>query len=253
MRYRDKIDRLLGASSGSAAGPAIEATEVAPNEISTLGHRCANPKTARYLFEPETRVLSPWISYNRGPNPANFIGAYSYINNGGYLRDRILIGRYCSIGRRTTIGAGMHPMERLSTSRFLKGGGRPYSADESRHLRRDGTAPRMPTVIGCDVWIGDGAVVMPGIEIATGSIIGANAVVTRNTEPYGIYAGLPARRISDRFSPALAERLLATEWWEYDPETLNTLPTRNVFEFLDAIEGGPPPAVHFATYRISPH
>lgn len=49
-----------------------------------------------------------------------------------------------------------------------------------------------------DVWIGSGARILDGVTIAYGSVIGAGAVVTRPTERFGIYAGIPARRIGDR-------------------------------------------------------
>lgn len=39
---------------------------------------------------------------------------------------------------------------------------------------------------------------MPGVEIAKGCIIGAGAVVTKNTKPYGIYGGVPAKRMKER-------------------------------------------------------
>lgn len=53
-------------------------------------------------------------------------------------------------------------------------------------------------VIEDDVWLGWGVVVLPGIKIAKGSIIGANAVVTKNTDAYGVYGGVPAQKISER-------------------------------------------------------
>ena len=56
----------------------------------------------------------------------------------------------------------------------------------------------LPTVIGDDVWIGANAVVLPGTEIATGTIVSAGAVVTQTTEPYSIVAGVPARMIARR-------------------------------------------------------
>jgi hypothetical protein len=37
------------------------------------------------------------------------------MNAGGYIRDRVFVGRYCSIGRRVTLGAGMHNMYGVST------------------------------------------------------------------------------------------------------------------------------------------
>jgi maltose O-acetyltransferase len=54
------------------------------------------------------------------------------------------------------------------------------------------------TIIEDDVWIGARVIVMPGIKIAKGCIIGAGAVVTKNTEEYGVYAGVPARLIKKR-------------------------------------------------------
>ncbi len=55
-----------------------------------------------------------------------------------------------------------------------------------------------PTVIGDDVWIGANAVILPGIEVATGTIVSAGAVVNKSTEPYSIVGGVPARPIGER-------------------------------------------------------
>jgi acetyltransferase-like isoleucine patch superfamily enzyme len=52
--------------------------------------------------------------------------------------------------------------------------------------------------IGNDVWIGAGAKILDGAQIADGCIIGANAVLSGSTEPYGIYAGIPARLVKHR-------------------------------------------------------
>ena len=52
--------------------------------------------------------------------------------------------------------------------------------------------------IGNDVWIGYGVQIMPGVKIADGCVIGAGAVVTKSTEPYCVYAGIPARKIGIR-------------------------------------------------------
>jgi Acetyltransferase (isoleucine patch superfamily) len=57
---------------------------------------------------------------------------------------------------------------------------------------------RKPIEIGDDVWIGAGAKILGGSQIAKGCVIGANAVVKGKTEPYGIYVGNPARLIKRR-------------------------------------------------------
>jgi len=46
-----------------------------------------------------------------------------------------------------------------------------------------------------NVWIGCGDQVMPDVTIADGCVIGAGTGVTRNTEPYGVYGGVPAKLI----------------------------------------------------------
>lgn len=49
--------------------------------------------------------------------------------------------------------------------------------------------------IGNNVWLGDGAVVCPGVTIGEGSVVGANAVVTTDVPPFTLVAGVPARAI----------------------------------------------------------
>ena len=48
-----------------------------------------------------------------------------------------------------------------------------------------------------DCWIGANATLLPGVEIGRCCVVGAGAVVTANTDDYGIYAGVPARKIGD--------------------------------------------------------
>ena len=50
------------------------------------------------------------------------------------------------------------------------------------------------------MWCGYGAIVMSGVNIAEGTIIAAGSVVTHDTEAYSIYAGVPAKKIRDRFN-----------------------------------------------------
>lgn len=49
-----------------------------------------------------------------------------------------------------------------------------------------------------DVWLGCGVKVLDGVTISKGCVIGAGSVVTKSTEPYGVYVGVPARRIKLR-------------------------------------------------------
>lgn len=55
-----------------------------------------------------------------------------------------------------------------------------------------------PVVIEDNVWIGQRAIILPGRRIATGTVVGAGAVVTHDTEPDTIVGGNPARKVRDR-------------------------------------------------------
>jgi len=49
-----------------------------------------------------------------------------------------------------------------------------------------------------DVWIGAGAIILPGVQIGKGAVIAAGSVVTKDVLPYTVVAGVPARKIKDR-------------------------------------------------------
>jgi len=57
-------------------------------------------------------------------------------------------------------------------------------------------------VVDDDVWIGAGAIVLPGVHLGRGSIVGAGAVVTRSCAPGSVLAGSPARVIRSRLQGA---------------------------------------------------
>ena len=50
-----------------------------------------------------------------------------------------------------------------------------------------------------DVWIGANVTILKGVTVAEGSVVGAGTVLTKNTDPYGVYVGVPGKRISERF------------------------------------------------------
>lgn len=53
----------------------------------------------------------------------------------------------------------------------------------------------LKTLIGHDVWVGANVIIMDGVEIGTGAIIAAGAVVTKNVSPYEIVGGVPAKQL----------------------------------------------------------
>jgi maltose O-acetyltransferase len=70
-----------------------------------------------------------------------------------------------------------------------------YAADHPRdaETRRAGLEFGRPVRIGNDVWIGGGAILLPGIGVGDGAVIGAGSVVTRDVAAGETVAGNPAR------------------------------------------------------------
>jgi len=72
-----------------------------------------------------------------------------------------------------------------------------YYKDSARRILEQGEHDA-PVTIGNDVWCGMRAIIMPGVTVADGTVVAAGAVVTKNTEPYSVVAGVPARIIGRR-------------------------------------------------------
>ena len=58
---------------------------------------------------------------------------------------------------------------------------------------RDQKTEELPIEIGADVWIGMGAIILPGAKIGKGCVIGAGSVVRGTVEPYTVGYGVPLR------------------------------------------------------------
>ena len=146
------------------------------------------------------------------------------------------IGKFCSIAANTRINALEHPMERITTHkvsyrpneyfRFL-------GVDQAFRERRQAKA----VTIGHDVWVGHGAVILPGVSVGNGAVIGANAVVRRDVPAYSVVAGVPGRVIRQRFTDAIAARSEATAWWDWPLDRLaDAIPdmqSQSIEAFLD--------------------
>ena len=79
------------------------------------------------------------------------------------------------------------------------------------------------TVIGNDVWIGQNAVILPGVRIGDGAIIGANSVVGSDVDPYTIVVGNPAKVLRKRFDDELIDLMLRLKWWDKGIDEINAL------------------------------
>lgn len=145
------------------------------------------------------------------------IGDYTYLMERVQL-DYATVGRFGNVAADARLGPTNHPLDRPTAHHFTYRAGMYDLGDDDESIfewRAD-----QPVEIGHDVWIGHGAIVLPGVTIGNGAAVGAGAVVADDVDPYTVVAGVPAEPIRRRFPEDVAARIDATEWWEWDHDTL---------------------------------
>jgi putative colanic acid biosynthesis acetyltransferase WcaF len=124
------------------------------------------------LIRPTARIVYPW-KLTVGDH--SWIGDFAEI----YCLGPIVIGRNAVVSQYAYLCTGSHDLRAIGFDIFAK-----------------------TVTIEDEAWVAAGAFVHPGVTIAHGSVVGARAVVTADTEPMGIYVGDPARKISQRIPRA---------------------------------------------------
>lgn len=187
----------------------------------------ANPDEVHPIKRPEggafqgTVFLRPAVDH-----PRMTVGEYTYASAfeppedwaarlAPYLFDfspeRLVIGKFCQIADGVTFvtASANHRYDGISSYPFAifdDGGqaGRPSLPEGGQD-----------TVIGHDVWLGQGAKILPGARLGNGVIVGAGAVVGGHVPDYTIVGGNPARALRSRFTRDEAERLNRLAWWDW--------------------------------------
>ncbi|MDG2617654.1 CatB-related O-acetyltransferase [Thermoleptolyngbya sichuanensis XZ-Cy5] len=191
----------------------------------------------RYPIPGQTRLA---FLKNIVKNPNIIVGDYTYYDDFetpenfernvlyhfDFEGDRLIIGKFCSIASdvKFIMNGGNHRTDWFTNYPF------PVFGNGWEHAMPDSWPNKGDTIIGNDVWIGYGAMLMPGVQVGDGAIIATGAVVTRNVEPYAIVGGNPAALIRKRFDDAVIQELLQIRWWDWDIQKI----TRH----LHAICGG---------------
>ncbi len=119
--------------------------------------------------------LRPPVYVDYGTNIA--IGARTFANFGLVALDvaAITIGDDVQIGPNVQLLTATHPVEPTP--------------------RRDKWEAAKPITIGNNVWLGGGAIVLPGVTIGDNTVVGAGAVVTKDLPADVIAVGNPAKVI----------------------------------------------------------
>ena len=186
---------------------------------------------------PDPNEIHPIKNYDKEiyikptiKNKNIIVGEFSYIADSDFenhvthfydfIGDKLIIGKFCQIaaGVEFIMNGANHQMNSITTFPFFSLEGWDAEQPKNSNLPLKGN-----TIIGNDVWIGQNAVILPGVHVGDGAIIGAESVVGSNIEPYTIVAGNPAKLIRKRFDDDLIKLLLKFRWWDKSIEEIKNL------------------------------
>ena len=149
------------------------------------------------------------------------LGRHSYclgrVKTPDVFHDVVTVGNFCSIGDCEFFMADMNHGVHKATTFPLR---EVMQLDHGPFYHEGVYKP--PPSVGNDVWIGTGAVVLPGVHVNDGAVVACRAVVTKDVPPYAIVAGNPARIVKYRFAPDLIERFLRTRWWDLPDDVIQS-------------------------------
>ena len=131
-----------------------------------------------------------YIGRNCGVHRDLVMAPYSFININCSVWPRVTIGAYSMLAPRVTIAGGDHSFQTP---------GVPIIFAEREEIPE--------TKIGKDVWLGFGVIVIAGCSIGDGAIVAAGSVVTKDIPPFEIHAGVPAKKLRDRFKDPAMEKI----------------------------------------------
>lgn len=136
------------------------------------------------------------------------IGSHVAIDWGFYCTVNAEIGDYIHIAPYVTVIGGSTGILRMGNFTTIAAGSRIVCGSDE-HLGEGFVGPTIPdkyrdkliiapVILGNFASIGTNAVVLPGVTLGEGSVVGACSLVTKSTEPWTVYTGIPARPIKPR-------------------------------------------------------
>ena len=148
------------------------------------------------LFRPSPRPFHAWRSAllrlfgaRLGPDCHIYPGARIWAPWNLEAEDSVAIADGAEVYNAAPLRLGSHAI--ISQGAYLCGATHDYD-------RADFPLLTFAMELGAYSWICARAVVSPGVQVGEGAVLGLGAIATRSLEPWGVYAGVPARRVKDR-------------------------------------------------------
>ncbi|HWI21739.1 MAG TPA: acyltransferase [Baekduia sp.] len=150
--------------------------------------------------------VHPKVSFEIGPGAVVHLGRWSWIGRGCKIRAhegeveigaKTVLGQDCTVSafQRVSIGRECVIADRVMLIDFDHG-----ISEVERPIRAQGIYKR-DVRVGHNCWLGYGAAILRGVTVGDNSVIGTNAVVTKDVPANSVAGGVPARVIRGRETP----------------------------------------------------
>ena len=182
-------------------------------------------------------------------HPSLYVGKSTYTQNlklDTFYEQQVTIGSFCSFGPNVVIKPDgvrgkvqftQYPLFLIDKSSEV------YHA-EIKKIRN------YSVKIGNDCFIGENSKIMANVIVGDGVIIGERSLITNGKilEPFGIYAGIPAKLIGYRYKSEIITELMRLKWWHWPLSKIQesglqhidfTKDTKNILDFLKNITDEP--------------
>lgn len=176
------------------------------------------------FVHPECEIVhcdfGTYVEIGKGSRLQNVkMGDYSYCDRYADVANAV-VGKFANLASFSRIGATDHPLGKASLHHFLYRS-QDYWIDAQDDREWFEKREARVSTIGHDTWLGHNCQIKPEVTVGHGAVVASGSVVTKDISPYTIVAGIPARTLSMRQPPDIAERLIALAWWDWDHQTLH--------------------------------
>jgi maltose O-acetyltransferase len=183
MPFRTEKEKMLAGESYNCLDPALEAVRQETKKLLRIYNLTeAGPERQTILQQllghiGQNSIVEPPFYCSYGQN--THIGDHVYLNCMCTILDNneVHIGHHVMIGPVVQIYTAAHHLQ--------------------AETRIQGLEVAKPIVIEDNVWLGGGAILLPGVRIGRNAVVGAGAVVTQSVPANSVVAGNPARVIRE--------------------------------------------------------
>jgi maltose O-acetyltransferase len=181
MPIRSEKEKMLAGEKYNCLDPDLEAERQRTKELLQLYNQTD--------AESQRQTILQQLLGHIGQNSIIWPPFYCSYGTNTYIGDHVFLNYMCTILDNNEVHIGHHVMVGPAVQIYTA------AHDLQVEARIQGWEVAKPIVIEDNVWLGGGAILLPGVRIGRNAVVGAGAVVSRSVPENTVVAGNPARVI----------------------------------------------------------